>query len=120
MGEARRKGTFNALETEQPFPGVLRQSFTTERATVSRYTFSPHAEFPLHHHPQEQITLIEAGAVEMSIGGERSRLGGGAWSVVPGDVEHGITALEHGARLVAFVMPPRNDPDDYELGPSAE
>jgi quercetin dioxygenase-like cupin family protein len=116
MGEGERTGSFNALETEEPFPGVLRQSFNSERATVSRYTFSPRASFPVHRHPQEQVTLIEAGSVDMAVAGHHRRLDAGEWSVVPGNLDHGITAGETGARIVAFVVPRREHADDYELG----
>lgn len=100
-------GIFDAIDCEEPYPGILRQSFSTERATVSRYTFSPRASFPLHRHPQEQITLVEQGSVEMTIEGKPTTMGAGAFSVVPGNVEHGITAGDSGARIVAVVMPQR-------------
>ena len=95
---AERAGSFDALPADEPFPGVRRESFTTERATVTRYTFEPGAAFPLHRHPQEQTTLILEGAVEMAIGDDRRVLRAGDWSVVRSDVEHGITAGTGGAR----------------------
>jgi quercetin dioxygenase-like cupin family protein len=114
-GSGQAAGSFSSLPTEEPFPGVRRHALTTSRATVSRYTFAPEATFPLHSHPQEQITLIEAGSVEMSIAGERVELAAGSWSVVEPEVEHGITAGDQGATVVAIVSPPRDAPDDYEL-----
>lgn len=108
-------GSFAALPVEEPFPGVRRQALSTRRATVSRYTFGPAASFPLHRHPQEQITLIESGSVELTIAGDRVDLGAGDWSVVEPDVEHGITAGAEGAIVFAIVSPPRAAPDEYEL-----
>lgn len=112
---ADRAGSFDGLPAAEPFPGVRRESFTTERATVSRYTFEPGAAFPLHRHPQEQTTLILEGDVEMAIRGARRALRAGDWSVVGPDVEHGITAGAHGARIVAIVAPPRMRSDEYEI-----
>lgn len=108
-------GRFDALEVEEAFPGVRRQSFSSERTTVSLYTFSPQASFPLHRHPQEQITLVEEGSVEMTIDGERRALTQGAFSVVSPGVEHGITAGSDGATIVAVVVPARRSSNDYTI-----
>ena len=114
-GTVTGNGSFGALPAESPFPGVTRQGFTTERATVTRYEFEPGASFPIHSHPQEQITVIAEGAVEMTIGGETQTLGPGDWSVAPGGVEHGITAGPEGASFLAIVSPPRSRSDEYEI-----
>jgi quercetin dioxygenase-like cupin family protein len=114
-GPGQAVGSFGSLPADQPFPGVRRQALTTRRTTVSRYTFAPAASFPLHSHPQEQITLIEAGSVEMTIAGDRLDLETGDWSVVEPQVEHGITAGAGGATVVAIVSPPRDAANDYEL-----
>lgn len=108
-------GSFGSLPADEPFPGVRRQALTTRQATVTRYTFAPAASFPLHSHPQEQITLVEAGSVAMTIAGDRLVLETGGWSVVEPEVEHGITAGAGGATVVAIVSPPRDVPDEYEL-----
>jgi quercetin dioxygenase-like cupin family protein len=108
-------GEFGSLPVESPFRGVERRCFHSERSTVSRYSFEPGARFPLHRHPEEQVTLIEAGSVEFSIGGEVHRLGPGAWTVVAGEVEHGIVAGEDGALIVAIVSPRRAAADAYTV-----
>lgn len=108
-------GSFDGLRREDPFEGVRRSSFSTSESTVTRYSFEPGATFPLHSHPQEQVTLIESGAVEMTIAGEPSRLGAGEWSVVGSDVEHGITAGPEGAVIVAVITPRRDFTDAYRI-----
>jgi quercetin dioxygenase-like cupin family protein len=114
-GAGQAVGSFASLPAEEPFPGVRRQAFTTRQATVTRYTFAPGATFPLHSHPQEQITLIEAGSVEMTIAGEPLEIETGGWSVVEGEIEHGITAGADGATVIAIVSPPRAAVDEYEI-----
>ena len=104
-------GTFDELAADEPYPGLQRRAFDSAGATVTEYRFEPGARFPIHKHPQEQITLISEGDVEMTIAGEVSRLGPGAWSVVGPDVEHGITAGSEGARILAIVVPRRSGPD---------
>ena len=100
-------GRFDNLAAEEPYPGVRRRTVQSEHATVAEYAFEPGASFPLHEHPQEQVTLVLEGDVDLSAGGATERLAAGAWSVVPGGVEHGVTAGAGGARIVALVVPRR-------------
>jgi quercetin dioxygenase-like cupin family protein len=100
-------GSFQALPMEEPFPGVRRRTFSSEQATVAEYVFDPGARFPLHRHDQEQITLIREGDVELVADGRPQRLTAGAWSVIAGGVEHGITAGQGGARFLAVLVPRR-------------
>jgi quercetin dioxygenase-like cupin family protein len=107
--------SFGDLPADEPYPGVRRRVFDTDRATVTRYEFEAGAAFPLHRHPQQQITLIEAGEVEFTIDGSVERMGPGGFSVVEADVEHGITAGAEGARFVAIVIPARSSADAYTV-----
>ena len=113
-------GSFRSLPADEPFPGIVRTSFSTRQATVASYVFSPGAHFPLHSHPQEQITLVEDGEVVMMMGGESRTLVAGEWSVVAPHVEHGVRAGRQGARIVAIVVPRRDHPDDFRVGGDAE
>jgi len=101
------RGSFGALSVEEPFPGVRRRTFDSEGATVNEYGFEPGARFPLHRHPQEQITLVQEGDVEVTIASGLAHLAAGDWMVVGPDVEHGITAGDRGARILAIVVPRR-------------
>ena len=79
------------------------------------YRFSSGAVFPRHRHHQEQITLIQEGEVEFSVGDEVRHLSAGGWLVVGSDVEHQIHAADGGAEVVAVVIPPRDDRDPYTV-----
>jgi quercetin dioxygenase-like cupin family protein len=105
-------GRFDEIAAESPYDGIARRILTTAKATVQEYRFDPGATFPLHHHPQEQITLVLEGDVSFTADGQRHELSAGAWSVVPGEVEHGITAGPTGARFLAILVPPRTVPGD--------
>jgi quercetin dioxygenase-like cupin family protein len=111
---ASTSGSFGDLAVEEPFEGVRRRSFDSGGATVTEYVFDPGGRFPIHRHPQEQITLIQEGEVELTVAGETSTLRAGDWSVVAPDVEHGITA-PGGARFVAVVVPRRVTSDSYTI-----
>ena len=108
-------GRLGDLPAEQPYPGLERRTFDSDAATVNEYRFEPGARFPLHRHPEEQITLVEEGEVEMTIGGRRERLAAGGWSVAAPDVEHGITAGEAGARILAILVPRRPGSSAYTV-----
>jgi quercetin dioxygenase-like cupin family protein len=110
-------GTFAALATEEPYPGVVRRTFDAAGATVTSYEFAPGASFPVHRHAQEQITLVEEGSVRMRIGDGEPQLSAGGWSVVPGHVEHGVTAGPAGARVTAIIVPRRASGAYEVLGP---
>lgn len=108
-------GSFDALEPDEPYPGLKRRTFDGAGATVTEYRFAPSARFPLHKHPQEQITLIADGEVEMTIAGSSETLSAGDWSVVAGDVEHGIQAGGKGARVIAIIVPARVAAEAYTV-----
>lgn len=108
-------GSFSELSPEEPYPGLERRTFDALGATVNEYRFRPGARFPVHSHPQEQITLIEEGEVELTVRDEVKVLSAGDWSVVDGGVPHGIRAGEAGARIVAIVVPRRSGADSYTV-----
>jgi quercetin dioxygenase-like cupin family protein len=107
-------GTFAGLASDEPYPGVVRRTFDAAGATVTSYEFSPGASFPLHRHTHEQITLVDEGSVRMRIGEDEPELSTGGWSVVPGGIEHGVTAGPTGARITAIIVP-RRESGAYEL-----
>lgn len=102
-------GSFDALPAQTPYHGLRRRTFDSAEATVNEYSFEPEARFPLHRHPQEQITLILDGDVELTVGDETMRLTTGDWSVVGSEVEHGIRAGGSGARILAIIVPRRRE-----------
>lgn len=102
-------GSFDQIGADSPHAGITRRVLTTSKATVTEYRFDAGATFPIHHHPEEQITLVLAGDIAFSVDGDSHALSAGAWSVVPGDVPHGVTAGSAGAHFLAIVVPPRKE-----------
>jgi quercetin dioxygenase-like cupin family protein len=109
------EGSFADLPVDDPYPGVTRRTVDTSAATVNRYDFEPRATFPRHHHPQEQITLVLEGSVVLSVGDRKRELAAGGYSVIPPDVEHGISAGEEGASFVAMIVPARATAHAYTV-----
>jgi quercetin dioxygenase-like cupin family protein len=115
MAEFPALGSFAGLEADEPYAGVQRRSFSSRGATVTSYEFEPGARFPMHSHHQEQITIVDRGEVEFTVDGAPQSLKAGEWSIVQGDVEHGLLAGESGARVLAIIVPRREAPDDMAL-----
>lgn len=110
-------GTFGAEGWAEPFPGAHGSSFDSTHSTVTRYDIDPDCGFPLHHHPQEQITLVLAGEVVFAAGDETRTLRAGDWAVVGADVPHAATAGPEGATVVGIVTPRRASADQYTVVP---
>jgi quercetin dioxygenase-like cupin family protein len=101
-------GALGDLPVDRPYPGVERRRLDGDGVTLVWYAFEPGAAFPVHRHRQEQVTVVEAGTVTMRSGPDDVReLGPGAYSVLPGGVEHGITAGPGGARIMIALVPRR-------------
>ena len=62
----------------------------------------------IHHHYHSQITHIESGIFEVTIGDETKTLKAGDSYYIPPNVPHGATALEEGLLIDVF-SPMRED-----------
>jgi quercetin dioxygenase-like cupin family protein len=109
------RGRFDDLPADGIYKGVVRRSFSSVHTTVTSYTFAPGARFPLHTHPQEQITLMQEGEAEMTIGDQVESLSPGDWTVVAAEAEHGVRAGPNGASFLAIVAPRRESSDAYTV-----
>jgi len=77
------------VEAMEVYPGITRQEIVSTTSTIVRYTYQPGCVFPIHQHPEEQLTVIHSGEIEFSVAGERVVLRGGQVAVIPGGVPHG-------------------------------
>jgi quercetin dioxygenase-like cupin family protein len=103
------------VEPEEPYPAVRRRSIEGDGATVVFYVMEPDARFPLHRHPQEQITVVRTGSLVMRVGAGEHELGADDFNVVAGGVEHGITAGPDGASFMIVLTPRRAPGEDVEI-----
>ena len=62
----------------------------------------------LHQHPHSQVTYVDSGAFEMTIGDEKKIIRKGDGYYVPPDVLHGCVCIEPGTLIDAF-SPHRED-----------
>jgi quercetin dioxygenase-like cupin family protein len=93
-------------------PGVVRQVFSGENATVAVTTLQPgHQQYP-HSHPHEQIVYVMAGRkMRFVVGDEEAIVGAGDILVVPPGVEHYAENLGGDVVVDFSVFGPRRD--DY-------
>jgi quercetin dioxygenase-like cupin family protein len=84
--------------------GVKRRVFTTGKIMVVQYLYEPGAVFPEHHHPQDQIVIVEKGEIEFQVGDRTHRLVPGSLLSIPGNVPHGarVTGNENVESLNIF------------------
>lgn len=80
---------WSEVESTELYPGIFRQAIVSASSTVVRYTYHPGCLFPLHQHPEEQITIVHSGEIEFTVAGEQVILRAGQVAIIPGDTPHG-------------------------------
>ena len=89
--------------------GVRRQILGFDQHLMMvRVQFEKGAIGYVHHHPHRQVTYIEGGAFDVTIGDEKKTQVAGDCYFIPPDVPHGVVALEKGSLLDVFA-PARED-----------
>jgi quercetin dioxygenase-like cupin family protein len=108
-------GSLVDIAPEEPYPGVLRRTIEGDGASVVFYRMEPGAQFPQHRHPQEQITIVRKGTLRMRIGAVEHDLHADDFNVIPGGVEHGISAGPEGASFLIVLTPRRAPGEEIEM-----
>jgi quercetin dioxygenase-like cupin family protein len=90
-------------------PGVTRRTLNEGSLTMlCEIELARGSVVPLHTHPHEQIGYLSRGRLLFVIGDELRELQAGDSWCVPGDVPHGVTALEDSIAIDIFA-PPRDE-----------
>jgi len=82
-----------SIPAEEVFPGISRQVVHGESQTMVRYTYAPGSVFPIHEHPEEQITVVVSGQITFSVDGRDVTLAPDAVTVIPANVPHGARVV---------------------------
>lgn len=109
-------GEVRDLVAETPYAGVTRRSIAGDACTVAVYEFAAGAEFPLHAHPQEQVTFVQSGQARFVAPDSDIdvTLTPGGWSLVAPDIPHKVIAGPQGTRFLAVIAPARSS-DGYRV-----
>lgn len=99
---------WTAISEEQLNPLLTRRVIHTGQMTVAQMRLEKGAIVPLHHHVNQQVTMMLSGALEFEMGGERFVLRAGDVLVIPPDLPHRVVALED-SRATDLFTPARAD-----------
>ncbi len=90
-------------------PGLKRQILGyDDRIMLVKVAFRAGAVGELHRHPHSQVTYVESGEFELTIGEEKRLLKGGDSFYVPPNVLHGCVCKKDGVLIDVF-SPHRED-----------
>jgi len=94
---------------EEVGPGLKRQIMGyDDKIMLVKVDFQVGAVGQLHEHYHSQVTYVESGAFEMTIGDEVKVIRGGDSYYIPPHVMHGCTCIEAGVLIDVF-SPHRED-----------
>jgi quercetin dioxygenase-like cupin family protein len=100
--------TWNDIAEEQLNPLAGRKALHGNSITIARFRFNRGNQVASHHHGNDQVTIVESGAIRMTVGAEVFQLKAGQMVHVPPDVPHGNEALEDTVVIEVF-SPVRED-----------
>ena len=83
-------------------PGITGYYAHGEKLTFGFVELEKGANIPLHSHPQEQITYIVDGRLDMVIGDRNYSLTAGMYHVIPSNVLHSAIAITESKVIDAF------------------
>ena len=105
----------NEFQFEQDIPwedvgnGITRQIFGyDEKVMLVKAKFVTGGVGTMHQHPHSQVTYVDSGVFEMTIGDVKKIIRKGDGYYVPPNVMHGCVCLEAGMLIDAF-SPHRED-----------
>jgi quercetin dioxygenase-like cupin family protein len=104
----RKFWSFLQEPPKTPFPGVKIHSAFLTRTMLTRMEFETGTVIPEHSHDHEQITIVLAGRMEITISGESRVLGVGDVAAVPSRALHSARVLEPTVAVDAW-SPVRDD-----------
>ena len=83
----------DAIPEKEIFPGFTARIINTENITLVYVRVKAGTLLPKHVHPQEQITNLLEGQLELIVGGETFMLEPGKVGTIPPNVPHSGRAL---------------------------
>ncbi len=99
----------NEVPWGNPAPGIQRQVYGyDDKIMLVKVKFEKDAVGSLHEHHHSQVTYVESGVFEMTIGEEKRIIKTGDGYYVPPHVIHGCVCLKPGL-LVDVFSPLRED-----------
>ena len=87
--------------------GLFFRPVYAQNISLNFVTFPPHSGFPSHVHPEEQVSIVREGEMEITVGGITRKVRPGDVLVFPPNVPHAGATFEQACRLIDIFSPPR-------------
>lgn len=87
--------------------GVMFCPVFGKNLSLNFVVFPPHSGFPTHTHPEEQISIVREGTMEITVGDLTRTVVPGDVIVFPSDVPHSGRTAEVACSLIDTFAPPR-------------
>ena len=99
---------WTAIAEEKMNPLLSRRVIHTGQMTIARLWVGKGGVVPLHHHVNQQVTMLKSGVLQFDMGGETIILRAGEVLVIPPKLPHRVEALEESTATDLFT-PARED-----------
>ena len=96
------------LQERQLFPGARARFVHSDHMTLADWHFEAGTPLPEHSHPNEQITSVISGELELMVAGDAILLGPGDSLVIAPDVVHSARAVS-ACHTIDVFYPVRED-----------
>jgi quercetin dioxygenase-like cupin family protein len=96
------------ISPRQLAPGITGHYAHGQQLTFGYVEIDEGSSIPLHQHPQEQITYIISGELDMVIGEANCLLKEGMYHVIPANIPHSAIARK-ACRVIDAFSPVRED-----------
>jgi quercetin dioxygenase-like cupin family protein len=90
------------MDSGQPYPGWHGRTWQSETMTFVEYAVDAGAEIPPHDHPQEEVWLVIAGELQISIAGEARTVGAAGVAIVPAGATHSVRAVTEARAVITY------------------
>jgi quercetin dioxygenase-like cupin family protein len=87
--------------------GLFFRPVFAENISLNFVTFPPRSGFPTHVHPEEQISIVQEGEMEITVGNICKKVCPGDVVVYPSNVPHSGQTFDKSCRLIDVFSPPR-------------
>ena len=87
--------------------GVIFCPVFADNMSLNFVTFPANSGFPPHTHPEEQISIVSEGEIEITIGDTVTMARPGDVIIFPPDVPHAGRTFDALCRLIDIFSPPR-------------
>ncbi len=98
---------WNEIPLEEVTPFFARRVIHTDGMTIAQLELKQGGHVSLHHHINEQVSMVHTGKLAFHMGGEVITLGPGQSLVIPPNLPHSVDVVEDS--IVTDLFTPRRE-----------